>query len=226
MMPHHRFAAVPVLVLGGLVLGGLAAATPLLPAAAGEAGPFSFRSPPAGTVLVYSDGFEIAFGKTAGRVSAAVAGPKTAPRAARLEIEDGFMIRRIERGRRLLTIKNTVEPPGFWPLVPGATLRYRSEVVLDGKQRQTQRAVVRIAKSVSRLTLAGKARRVIEVTTDIRWKTSRGAERRVGIVYLFDLDLGYYVKRSYTRYGAEGRPRTPLVRVLARIERAPAKPKR
>jgi hypothetical protein len=207
---------------------GIAAAMSLHPAAspavAEEAGPFAFRAPPVGMVLVYNDGFEVAFGPTKGRITKAQAGPKSAPRASQMEIQDTFMIRRIRRGKRLMTTKNTVEPPGLWPLVLGATRRFRTEISIDGKQLQTQTAVMRIAKAVSTLTIAGKARRVVEVALDMRWTSSNGKSGRAGIVYFHDLDLGYYVTRSYTRYGAEGRPRTPLIRELARIKPAKKTP--
>jgi hypothetical protein len=209
---------------------GIAAALPLLPAAlpamGADAGPFPFKAPPPGTVLTYSDGFEVAFGKTTGRVSVVRAGPKSAPRSARMEIEDTFMVRRIQRGRRLLTSKNTVEPPGLWPLMPGSTRRYRMRVSIDGKLRQTQNAVARIAKTVTTLTLAGKPRRVIRVDVDVRWTSPKGRAGRAEITYFHDLDLGYYVRRRYTRYGAEGRPRTPSVRDLKTVELRKAMPKR
>jgi hypothetical protein len=189
-----------------------------------ETGPFAFKAPPVGIVLVYNDGFEVAFGQTKGRVTSALAGPKSAPRASQLEIQDTFMIRRIKRGKRLMTIKNTVDGPGLWPIVLGATRRFRTEISIDGKRRQTQNAVMRIAKAVSTLMLAGKKRRVVEVDLDVRWVSSNGKSGRAGIVYFHDLDLGYYVKRSYTRYGAEGRPRTPVIRELARIKPATKTP--
>jgi len=197
-----------------------------LPAAGADAGPFPFKAPPAGMALVYNDGFEVAFHRTKGRISLALAGPKSAPRAALMEIEDTFMIRRIRRGQRLMTAKNTVEAPGLWPLVLGATRRFRTEILIDGKPAQKQVAVVRIANAVTTLTIAGKARRIVEVDIDVRWTSQRGKTGRAGIVYFHDLDLGYYVKRSYTRFGAEGRPRTPVVRELVRIEPAKKMPKR
>jgi hypothetical protein len=197
-----------------------------LPAVGAETGPFPFKAPPAGTVLIYNDGFQVAFGKTKGRVSIARAGPKSAPRCALMEIEDTFMVRRIQRGRRLLESKNTVEGPGLWPLVPGATRRYSMAVSLDGKPRQTQRAVARFAKTVTTLMLADKPRRVIQVDVDVRWTSPSGKAGRAEITYFHDLDLGYYDKRLYTRYGPEGRPRTPVVRELVRVEQAKGTPKR
>jgi hypothetical protein len=220
MIDRTRFAA----VLGIAVTMSVLPAA--LPAAGAEAGPFPFKAPPVGMALVYNDGFEVAFHRTKGRITLALAGPKSAPRAAMMEIEDTFMIRRIRRGQRLMTAKNTVEAPGFWPLVLGATRRFRTEILVDGKPAQTQVAVARIGKTVSMLTIAGKARRVVEVAIDVRWTTQRGKTGRAGIVYFHDLDLGYYVKRRYTRYGAEGRPRTPVVRELARIKPAKKLPKR
>lgn len=210
MFVEHRFAAA-LLVAATMIA---------FPAAADDAGPFPYTAPSAGMVLVYDDGFEVAFGETTGRVTAARAGPKSAPRTAELEVEDSFMVRRIARRGRLLTVKNTVEGPGLWPLVPGATRTYRSEVSVDGTLRQTQNAVARFAKTVTALTLAGKTRRVIRVDVDVRWTSPQGKTGRVDIVYWYDLDLGYYVKRSYTRYGPEGRPRTPAVRTLALVRSA------
>jgi len=212
-------AALAIVLL--VSLGGAAG-----PAPAAEVGPFAFKAPAPGTLLVYSDGFQIAFGATSGRVTKALAGPKSAPRGARIEIEDGFLMRRIERGRRLVTSANSIEKPGFWPLTPGATQRFRMEVAVDGTTRQRRRGVARIAKAVTALSLAGKTRRVLKVETDIRWPARDGGERRVTITYFHDLDLGYYVKRIYTRYGPEGRPRTPTVRELARVGRASGAPKR
>jgi len=210
MISRHRRPAV-----AGVVMTVLLSAT--APVLAAETGPFPFKAPPPGTVLVYNDGFEVAFEGTTGRVTKARAGPKSAPRAARMEIEDAFMIRLIQRGKRVLAIKNTVEPPGFWPLVPGAERRYRMEVSVDGKLRQTQTAVARFDKSVTMLKVAGTPRRVIRVEIEVRWSSTKGKPGRAGIIYWHDLDLGYYVKRSYTRYGPDGRPRTPKLRELVRI---------
>jgi hypothetical protein len=219
----HRTRFVAVLGIWGIAVT-MFAVPAALPAVGEERGPFAFKAPPVGIVLVYNDGFEVAFGQTKGRVTSALAGPKSAPRASQLEIQDTFMIRRIKRGKRLMTIKNTVDGPGLWPIVLGATRRFRTEISIDGKRRQTQNAVMRIAKAVSTLMLAGKKRRVVEVDLDVRWVSSNGKSGRAGIVYFHDLDLGYYVKRSYTRYGAEGRPRTPVIRELARIKPATKTP--
>jgi hypothetical protein len=219
----HRTRFVAVLGIWGIAVT-MSAVPAALPAVGEETGPFAFKAPPVGIVLVYNDGFEVAFGQTKGRVTSALAGPKSAPRASQLEIQDTFMIRRIKRGKRLMTIKNTVDGPGLWPIVLGATRRFRTEISIDGKRRQTQNAVMRIAKAVSTLMLAGKKRRVVEVDLDVRWVSSNGKSGRAGIVYFHDLDLGYYVKRSYTRYGAEGRPRTPVIRELARIKPATKTP--
>lgn len=216
MIARIRRLAVPGVLLTVL----LSAAQP---ATAAETGPFPFTAPKPGTVLVYSDGFEVAFGSTKGRVTKARAGPKSAPRAARMEIEDAFLIRWIQRGTRVLAIKNTVEAPGFWPLVPGATRRYRMDVSVDGKLRQSQKAVARIGKTATTLDLAGKPRRVIQIDIDVRWKSSKGKPGRVDITYWHDLDLGYYVKRSYTRYGPDGLPRTPKIRTLVRVGHGPRK---
>jgi len=196
------------------------------PASAEDAGPFPFKAPAPGTVLVYSDGFQIAFGRTVGRVTNATAGPKSAPTAASVEYVDAFMMRRLVRGRRTLTVEIKSEKPGFWPLRLGATQRFTMNISLDGKPRQSQRVVAQIAKKVEMLTLAGKKRRVVRVDTDVRWKGRNGEERRSAITYFHDLDLGFYVKRLYTRYGAEGKPRTPKLRELASVGRMTVKPKR
>ena len=224
MIHRTRFVA----VLGIWGIWGIAATMSVLPAASpalsAETEPFAFKAPPVGMVLVYNDGFEVAFGQTKGRITEAQAGPKSAPRASQLEIEDTFMIRRIKRGKRLMILKNTVDGPGLWPMVLGATRRYRTEISINGKRRQTQTVVMRIAKAVSTLTVTGKTRRVVEINIDVRWTSANGKTGRAGIVYFHDLDLGYYVKRSYTRYGSEGRPRTPVIRELARIKPAKKMP--
>lgn len=219
----HRIRLVAVLGILGIV-AAMSVLPAALPAGGAETGPFAFKAPPVGMVLIYNDGFEVAFGQTKGRITEALAGPNSAPRASHMEIEDTFMIRRIKRGKRVLTIKNAVDGPGLWPIVLGATRRYRSEVRIDGKPRQKQEAVARFAKTVSTLTIAGKKRRVVQVDIDIRWTSTRGKKGRAGLTYFHDLDLGYYVKRSYTRYGAEGRPRTPVIRELARIKPAKKTP--
>ncbi|HUT50447.1 MAG TPA: hypothetical protein VM325_13990 [Alphaproteobacteria bacterium] len=216
MTEIHRIAAVLVVAL--------AASVP--PALAEDAGPFAFKAPAPGTVLVYSDGFQITFGKTEGRVTHATAGPKSAPAAASVEFVDAFMMRRLARGARTLTVKIKNEKPGFWPLRLGATQRFRMDISADGKPQQSQRVVAQIAKKVSELTLAGKTRRVVRVDTEVRWKGRNGEERRSAISYFHDLDLGFYVKRLYTRYGPEGKPRTPQLRELASVRRVTVKPKR
>jgi hypothetical protein len=194
--------------------------------AAETAGPFPFKAPAPGTVLVYSDGFQIVFGKTTGRVTEALAGPKGSPRVAKIAFQDIFMTRSVSRGRRTLTVKITIDKPGFWPLTLGASRRFRMDVFLDGKPRQSQHGVARVDKSVTALTLAGKRRRVVRVDMDVRWRGRTGTQNRVAIAYFHDLDLGFYVKRSYMRYGAEGRPRTPLIRELATQGRARAGPRK
>jgi len=188
-------------------------------AQAEDAGPFAFKAPAPGTALIYNDGFHIEFGKTTGRVTEALAGPKSAPRAAKIEFVDLFMMRHLSRSGRTLTVKIVIDKPGFWPLTLGASQRFRMDIFLDGKPRQKQRGVARIAKSITTLMLAGKKRRVVRVDMDVRWKSKNGGDRRVEIVYFHDLDLGFYVKRNYTRYGPEGRPRTPQVRELASVGR-------
>lgn len=216
MIETRRLAAALVVAL----------ATSVPPALAADAGPFPFKAPAPGTVLIYSDGFQINFGKTVGRVTNATAGPKGAPTAATVEFVDAFMMQRLARGRRTLTVKIKSEKPGFWPLRLGATQRFTMNISADGHPQQSQRVVAQIAKKVEMLTLAGKKRRVVRVTTDVRWKGRNGNDRRSAITYFHDLDLGFYVKRLYTRYGPEGRPRTPQVRELASIGRTAVKPKR
>lgn len=216
MIEIRRLAAVLVVALS----------TSAPPASAEDAGPFAFKAPAPGTVLVYSDGFQITFGKTTGRVTHATAGPKGAPAAARVEFVDAFMMRRLSRGARTLTVEIKNEKPGFWPLRLGATQRFTMDISANGKPQQKQSVVARIAKKVSVLTLAGKTRRVVRVDTDVRWKGRNGDERRSAITYFHDVDLGFYVKRLYTRYGAEGRPRTPKIRELASVGRMTGKPKR
>jgi len=190
------------------------------PLVAQEAGPFPFKAPAPGTVLAYNDGFQVTFGTTSGRATNAFAGPKDAPRAAKVVFQDAFMMRSLKRGRRTLTVKITADKPGFWPLRLGASQRFRMDIFVNGKLRQSQRGVATVAKAVTRLTLAGKTRRVIRVDIDMRWKGRTGAKQRVKTAYFHDLDMGFYVKRIYTRYGAEGRPRTPTVRELVKVRRA------
>ena len=220
MIETRRLAAALVVALV------IALATFAPPASAEDAGPFPFKAPASGTVLVYSDGFQINFGRTTGRVTKATAGPKGAPTAATVEFVDAFMMQRLARGRRTLTVEIKSEKPGFWPLRLGATQRFTMKISADGHPQQSQRVVARIAKKVEMLTLAGKTRRVVRVDTDVRWKGRNGNDRRSVVSYFHDLDLGFYVKRLYTRYGPEGRPRTPKIRELTSIGRTAVKPKR